>query len=69
MAMKVVKLNILVTMIIDMGSDDMNEGQQYMDEEGNLYHHDDMMEGDEDDEGHHMDNDSYGEEGSPGVSN
>lgn len=52
---------------IDMGSD-MEEGMVYQDEDGNLimYNHED---GDMDEEGHDMMGDSYGQEGSPEVSN
>ena len=48
----------------------MEGGMVYQDEDGNLimYNHDEMMDGEEDEDGHHMD-DSYGQEGSPGVSN
>lgn len=41
----------------------------YQDEDGNLYHADDMMDGDEygmEEDGHHM-GDEYGMEGSPEV--
>jgi len=46
------------------------DGMVYQDEDGNMYHADDMMEGDEygmEDDGHHMDD--YGMEGSPEVRN
>jgi hypothetical protein len=42
-------------------------GMVYQDEDGNMYHADDMMEGDEygmEEDGHH---DDYGMEGSPEV--
>ena len=44
-------------------------GMVYQDEDGNMYHADDMMEGDEygmEEDGHH---DDYGMEGSPEVRN
>jgi len=51
-----------------MGSE-MEGGMVYQDEDGNLimYNHDDMMDGEDDDEHGGMD-DSYGMEGSPEVS-
>jgi hypothetical protein len=55
------------TLNLDMGSEEMDGGQVYQDEDGNLimYNHDEGMMDDEDQD---LD-DSYGMEGSPGVGN
>lgn len=52
-----------------MHSDDMEGGMVYQDEEGNLimYNHDDMMDDEDGDGHHHMDD--YGMEGEHEVSN
>ena len=58
---------------VDMGSDMEDGGMVYQDEDGNLIMYNDNMMGDEDEEegDDHQDmmGDSYGQEGSPGVSN